>query len=112
MPTLQELRKAKYPTIKSFAIAANIAPSLAGQWLRGRDDIDPLPLIALLGITKEEYLEAWQATKIEEEAKWKAKHPPMSPEDIEASWKATVDAVYAKMSPEQKQRLRGNQRET
>jgi transcriptional regulator with XRE-family HTH domain len=79
MKTLQDLRKARFHTVKAFAKAAGITPTLAGQWLRGRDDINPRPLYTLLGITNEEYLEAWQATKIEEDAKWKAKHPALSP---------------------------------
>lgn len=34
-PTLQDLRKRKFPTVKAFAEALGVSPSTAGAWLRG-----------------------------------------------------------------------------
>ncbi len=109
MPTLQDYRKLKYKSVQSFADAAHITRHEATYWLRAsREDLNPEPLYALLGLTKDTYEDAYDATKEDEDAKWKAKHPPLSPEQQaikDAEFKAYCDERYAKMTPAEKRRL-------
>lgn len=131
MPTLNDYRKqANYKTIKAFTEAAQkagvrirwtsydptgthvyereISPSLMSQWLDGhRGDIDPEPLMTLLNITEEQYQKAVVESYDTAIERWRAKHP-ITPEiraAHEASIKKTVDEVYAKMTPGQKERI-------
>lgn len=108
-PTLCDLAIAKYGKrsyVKQFAEEAHIDRTLASQWLHGRDDIDPKPFYTILGLTQETYLNAWEATQEDEQARWRANHPPtMTDEEWQASIKKTADEVYAKMTDAQKKRL-------
>lgn len=107
--TLQDLRKRKFKTIKAFAEAAHLTEYQASNWLRCRwSDADETPLIALLGVTREQYGDARMATYEYEEKVWREKHPPATPEQIaahNASIKATTDKVWSKMSDADKRRV-------
>jgi transcriptional regulator with XRE-family HTH domain len=107
MPNLQYYRKLKYPTIKAFAQAAAITPSIASQWLRAsRGDINPDPLCTLLGISQDEYTEAYTFTYEEEQKKWREKHPPtMTLEEWDAHLMETARAMVAKMTPGERKLL-------
>lgn len=112
MPTLNHYRKqAGYPTIKAFAIAANLTPSIASQWLNGmRSEINPMPLLALLHLTSEQYYDAYEESRKEAQAKWREKHPVTQEmlDAHEASIKKYADEAYAKMSPEARSRIHGH----
>lgn len=108
-PTLQDLRKAKYKTIQQFADAAGLTHYQASMWLRCKyHDVNEVPLLELLGITRDQYLDARLATQEYEEKKWREKHPPATPEqlaEIDARRKAWCDDRWAKMTDAQKQRV-------
>lgn len=108
MPTLNQIRKSqgKYKSYKAFAEALNITPNQAANWLRGCDpSINPEPLFKALGLSQDEYHAAYEATREDEEAKWRMLHPPKSQEKWEAELKASADAIYAKMTPADKRRI-------
>lgn len=116
MPTLQELRKAKYPTIKSFALQCGISPSKASTILQGRhaNAISPNEvrhIANVLEVSFQEFVDA-QSQSYAEWHEQSTPKPTMSPEEHEANIVAAVDIVYSMLSSEQRQRLRGNQRET
>lgn len=104
-PTLQDLRKAKFKTIQQFADAAHLSYYEASMWLRCKiNDVNEVPILALLGITREQYLDAREATEAYEEAKWREKHPPATPEQI-AAWENRIHETYLKMSDSDKRRV-------
>ncbi len=110
--TLQELRKAKFPTIKSFALQCGFSTSKASTILQGRHagamSPDEVRHIAkVLGVSFQEFTDAQNEWREQSKPK-----PTISPEEHEASITAAVDIVYSMLSPEQKQELRGEQRET
>jgi len=109
MPTLNIYRKqAGFTSIKAFAEAANLTPSIASQWLNGdRQEINETLLLVLLHINREQYLDAYEESRDEAETKWRKKHP-ITPEILaahEASIRQTVDKIYPKMTPWQRARM-------
>ncbi|HEY7418750.1 MAG TPA: hypothetical protein VH593_26460 [Ktedonobacteraceae bacterium] len=106
-PTLQDLRKRRFKTVKAFAEALNITPYQATSFLRCQDGGElwfkrEEEILALLGITFDEYYAARDATQEYEQKRWRELHPPiMTPEQWEASIKEVADAAYARMTPEQ-----------
>ena len=110
MPTLQEVRKAKYKTVKDFADAIGITPYQATSMLRGRDREvywhHQDAVLAALGITSEAFLEAASKTDEVEEKKWRERHPPTKTDaQWEAELKTHADAQWAKMSEADKRRV-------
>lgn len=74
-PTLQDLRKRKFSTIKAFAEALGVSPSTAGAWLRG-DYSWRAPsygmqwkMRELLGVSAPEFYTAMNETEKEERKK-------------------------------------------
>lgn len=132
MSTLNHYRKqAGYTSIKAFAEAAqqagvrirvstwtfgvgeqfyerDLSTSIMSQWLNGyRSDVDETPLLALLHIDREQYLDAYEESRDTYMAKWREKHP-VTPEMLaahKASIKKAADEAWAKMTDAQKHQV-------
>jgi len=112
--TIQDLRKCKYKTIKAFADAGNMTMYQAHNWLHARYGLwyieapENAHILPLFGVSLEEYRQAWYETDAEEKARWREKHPPLTPEQ-KAAWetelRAYVDEAWAKMTDAQKRRV-------